>query len=191
MGHPFVCTFRYTRRMPTLRSDAARNRERILAAARELSAAGEPVQLNAVARRAEVGIGTVYRHFASPDALAEGLVEHRFVRLTALARAAIDDPDAVGALRAFLAESLTVFVEDPVFAAAAVNQNPVRGETRELRAELISQFAALVARCESRLRPGLDALDLMILTCGLGYSVRLRPQKVSVYLAAMLDEVLA
>jgi AcrR family transcriptional regulator len=191
MGHPFVCTFRYTRRMPTLRSDAARNRERILAAARELSAAGEPVQLNAVARRAQVGIGTVYRHFASPDALAEGLVEHRFVRLTALARAAIDDPDAVGALRAFLAESLTVFVEDPVFAAAAVNQNPVRGETRELRAELISQFAALVARCESRLRPGLDALDLMILTCGLGYSVRLRPEKVSVYLAAMLDEVLA
>jgi AcrR family transcriptional regulator len=191
MGHPFVCTFRYTRRMPTLRSDAARNRERILAAARELSAAGEPVQLNAVARRAEVGIGTVYRHFASPDALAEGLVEHRFVRLTALARAAIDDPDAVGALRAFLAESLTVFVEDPVFAAAAVNPNPVRGETRELRAELISQFAALVARCESRLRPGLDALDLMILTCGLGYSVRLRPEKTSVYLAAMLDEVLA
>jgi AcrR family transcriptional regulator len=191
MGHPFVCTFRYTRRMPTLRSDAARNRERILAAARELSAAGEPVQLNAVARRAQVGIGTVYRHFASPDALAEGLVEHRFVRLTAFARAAIDDPDAVGALRAFLAESLTVFVEDPVFAAAAVNANPVRGETREMRAELISQFAALVARCESRLRPGLDALDLMILTCGLGYSVRLRPEKASVYLAAMLDEVLA
>jgi AcrR family transcriptional regulator len=177
--------------MPTLRSDAARNRERILAAARELSAAGEPVQLNAVARRAEVGIGTVYRHFASPEALAEGLVDHRFVRLTALARAAVDDPDAVVALRAFLADSLTVFVEDPGFAAAAVNPNPVRDETRGLRAELIAQFAALVARCESRLRPGLDALDLMILTCGLGYSVRLRTEKASVYLAAMLDEVLA
>ena len=176
--------------MPTLRRDAARNRERILAAARELDSAGEPMQLNAVARRADVGIGTVYRHFASPEALAEGLIEHRFVQLIADARSAAENPDALGALRDFLAESLRLFVDDPAFASASVNPNPVRDETRELRGTLIGEFGTLVARSASRLRPGLDAMDLMILTCGLGYSVRLRPEKGSVYLEAMLNEVL-
>lgn len=176
--------------MATLRRDAARNRERIITAAREISEGGESLQLNAVARRAEVGIGTVYRHFSSPEALSEGLVEHRFAQLIADARSAADDPDALGALRGFLSESLRVFVNDPAFASASVNANPAREETRELRDELIEAFAALVSRSESSLRPGLDALDLMILTCGLGYSVRLRPERAAVYLAAMLDEVL-
>jgi AcrR family transcriptional regulator len=174
----------------TLRRDAARNRERILDAARALASEGESLQLNAVARRAEVGIGTVYRHFVSPDALAEGLVEHRFSALIAEARNAVGGPDALAELRGFLGESLRVFVADPAFAAASVNASPAREETRLLRAELIEAFAALVARCESHLRQGLDALDLMILTCGLGYSVRLRPEKADVYLEAMLDEVL-
>jgi AcrR family transcriptional regulator len=175
--------------VPTLRRDAARNRERILDAARELSASG-PLQLNAVARHADVGIGTVYRHFASPEALSEGLVEHRFAELIVIAHAAAAEPDALAALRGFLAESLRVFVADPVFAAASVNANPVRDETRELRTELIGAFAALVTRSEQHIRSGLDALDLMILTCGLGYSVRLRPEKATAYLDAMLDEVL-
>jgi AcrR family transcriptional regulator len=176
--------------VPTLRRDAARNRERILDAARELSASGLSLQLNAVARHADVGIGTVYRHFASPEALTEGLVEHRFSELIVIARSAAEEPDALTALRGFLAESLRVFVADPAFAAASVNPHPVRDETRELRRELIGAFAALVTRSENHIRPGLDALDLMILTCGLGYSVRLRPEKATAYLDAMLDEVL-
>ncbi|WP_213817094.1 TetR/AcrR family transcriptional regulator [Glaciihabitans sp. dw_435] len=176
--------------MPTLRRDAARNRDRIMAAAKELSDAGQALQLNVVARRAEVGIGTVYRHFASPEALSEGLVDHRFIQLLAEAKFAAENPDALGALRHFLTESLGVFVEDPAFAAASVNASPVRDETRLLRNQLVEAFAILVRRSESHLRPGLDALDLMILTCGLGYSVRLRPEKSSAYLAAMLDEVL-
>jgi AcrR family transcriptional regulator len=176
--------------VPTLRRDAARNRERILDAARELSASGATLQLNAVARHADVGIGTVYRHFESPEALTEGLVEHRFTELIAIARAAADKPDALAALRGFLTESLRVFVADAAFAAASVNASPVRDETRELRNALIAGFATLVARCEGHIRPGLDALDLMILTCGLGYSVRLRPEKASAYLDAMLQQVL-
>lgn len=176
--------------MTTLRRDAARNRERILEAAKELRDTGESLQLNAVARRAEVGIGTVYRHFASPEALAEGLVEYRFGELITDARTANADPDSVGALRRFLGESLRVFVEDPAFAAASVNATPVREETRVLRDELIREFGALVRRSESHLRPGLDALDLMILTCGIGYSVRLRPQKAEIYLETMLGEAL-
>jgi AcrR family transcriptional regulator len=51
------------------RADTRRNHERILAAALEsLTTSGE-VSFNAIAKKAEVGVGTVYRHFPTPDAL--------------------------------------------------------------------------------------------------------------------------
>jgi AcrR family transcriptional regulator len=51
------------------RADTRRNHERILAAALEsLTTSGE-VSFNAIARKAEVGVGTVYRHFPTPEAL--------------------------------------------------------------------------------------------------------------------------
>jgi AcrR family transcriptional regulator len=56
------------------RADARRNRERVLAAAREAFAAGgESTALEEVARRAGVGIGTLYRHFPNRQALLEAL----------------------------------------------------------------------------------------------------------------------
>jgi AcrR family transcriptional regulator len=54
----------------TMRADARRNRERLLEAAAELFASeGTDVSLEAVAKRAGVGIGTLYRHFPTRDAL--------------------------------------------------------------------------------------------------------------------------
>ena len=61
-----------TRPETTKRADARRNREKLLAAAGELFAsAGTEVSLDAVAKRAGVGIGTLYRHFPTRDALVE------------------------------------------------------------------------------------------------------------------------
>lgn len=54
-----------------LRKDAARNWDRIVDVARALVDQGTPLQLNDVARRAGLGVGTVYRHFATPEALLE------------------------------------------------------------------------------------------------------------------------
>src|SRR4051794_5271036 len=104
--------------MPGLRRDAHRNRERILDAARELRSNGDSLQLNAVAHRASVGVGTVYRHFPSTDALKEALVEHRFVEMTQAARSAVEQPEDLGAVRAFIGSSLQVFSDDPDFADA-------------------------------------------------------------------------
>lgn len=54
----------------TMRADARRNREKLLEAAAELFAAeGTDVSLEAVAKRAGVGIGTLYRHFPTREAL--------------------------------------------------------------------------------------------------------------------------
>lgn len=77
-----------------LRADAARNRRKVLEAARAAFAEqGVDAQMEDVARRAEVGVGTVYRHFPTKQALAEALVEERFDRTIAYARKLLDDPD--------------------------------------------------------------------------------------------------
>jgi AcrR family transcriptional regulator len=58
-----------------LRADAARNRAQVLAAARELLAArGVEVPLDAIARHAGVGAGTVHRHFPSKDSLLAAIL---------------------------------------------------------------------------------------------------------------------
>ncbi|MFC0430684.1 TetR/AcrR family transcriptional regulator [Kutzneria buriramensis] len=51
------------------RADTRRNHERILAAAAESLARSAELSFNAIAKRAEVGVGTVYRHFPTPEAL--------------------------------------------------------------------------------------------------------------------------
>jgi AcrR family transcriptional regulator len=51
------------------RADTRRNHERILAAAAESLARSDEVSFNAIAKQAEVGVGTVYRHFPTPEAL--------------------------------------------------------------------------------------------------------------------------
>ena len=78
-----------------LRADAARNRERVLRAAREAFAeSGYGVPLDEIAARAGVGPGTVYRHFPAKEALFEAVVTARITDLVsdAQARAAAADP---------------------------------------------------------------------------------------------------
>jgi AcrR family transcriptional regulator len=57
------------------RADTRRNHERILVAAAESLAATGDVSFNAIAKRAEVGVGTVYRHFPTPEALILAVYE--------------------------------------------------------------------------------------------------------------------
>jgi len=65
------------------RADAERNRERLLAAAVKAFAQSAEVPLEDVARRAHVGIGTLYRHFPTRAALIEAAYRHEVVRLCA------------------------------------------------------------------------------------------------------------
>ena len=80
---------------PSLRRDAERNRERILAAARRLIAArGLGVGYEEIAREAGVGVGTVYRRFPTRDELFHELFDERVEAIAQLAEEAleIDDP---------------------------------------------------------------------------------------------------
>ncbi|KUH97200.1 TetR/AcrR family transcriptional regulator [Mycobacterium sp. IS-3022] len=78
-----------------LRKDAERNRNRVLQAARELFAAkGLEPNLNDVAHHAGVGVGTVYRRFATKDELVEAVFVDGLDQLTALAEAGLRHEDA-------------------------------------------------------------------------------------------------
>jgi AcrR family transcriptional regulator len=96
-----------------LRRDAERNRERILAAAREAFAEdGLDVGLHEIARRAGVGVGTVYRRFADKDVLIDALFEDRVEEVVAIAEGALADADAWDGLEVFLTRTLELQAAD-------------------------------------------------------------------------------
>jgi AcrR family transcriptional regulator len=85
-----------------LRADARRNRARVLEAAEEVFAErGTAVPTEEIARRAGVGIGTVFRHFATKEALLEAVFIGRLTRLGEQAKALSDDQEAGPAFFAF------------------------------------------------------------------------------------------
>jgi AcrR family transcriptional regulator len=87
-----------------LRADAARNREKVLDAARAAFAeAGYGVPLDEIATRAGVGPGTVYRHFPAKEALFEAVVTARVEDLVEDARGRADAEDPGDAFFGFLA----------------------------------------------------------------------------------------
>ncbi|MFE3060642.1 TetR/AcrR family transcriptional regulator [Nocardia sp. NPDC059239] len=88
-----------------LRADARRNRDQVLAVAREILAAeGGSVSFDEIARRAGVGVGTVYRHFPTRTALFESIVVGRVQEFTERARTlAADDTAAGGAFDGYFA----------------------------------------------------------------------------------------
>src|SRR5882724_11784512 len=87
-----------------LRADAQRNREKLLTDATEAFAdEGDGVALETVAARAGVGIGTLYRHFPSRDALIVAAYQHEVDSLCAAAEDLLRSQPADAALRAWAA----------------------------------------------------------------------------------------
>ena len=85
------------------RADAARNRERVLEAAKAVfSAGGADASLEAVARGAGVGIGTLYRHFPTREALYEAVYRREVEQLGDLAEQLKNEAKPVDALRRWL-----------------------------------------------------------------------------------------
>ncbi|MFJ4188510.1 TetR/AcrR family transcriptional regulator [Kitasatospora sp. NPDC089509] len=161
--------------MPPLRKDAARNWDRIVAVARDLVDQGIPLQLNDVARRAELGVATVYRHFATPEALLETVATPCLEALAEHGRLALTDEDPRRGLESFLTRVVEAQVTDaalPPVAAAAENALP---RTTELRQALAEAGTALLDRAHraGTVRPDLAAADLVPLMCGIAHAVNI------------------
>jgi AcrR family transcriptional regulator len=93
----------------TLRSDARRNRERLVLSARELFAeAGVDVPVEEITHRAGVGMGTLYRHFPTKEELIDAVLEDAFAGLVDLAEQAAGEADAWAGLTRFLERALAL-----------------------------------------------------------------------------------
>jgi AcrR family transcriptional regulator len=120
------------------RADAARNRERVLDAAKIVFNAGGPAaSLEAVARRAGVGIGTLYRHFPTREALFEAVYRREVQQLGDLSDLLKNDPSPVDALRRWLRSNVElVATKKGMLAALAL----VAYNSSELYADTFSRL---------------------------------------------------
>jgi AcrR family transcriptional regulator len=101
------------------RADAQRNRERVLEAAKTVFSAGGPdASLDAVAREAGVGIGTLYRHFPTREALYEAVYRREVEQLGELAEELKSDGAPVEALRRWLRANVEFVATKKGMAAA-------------------------------------------------------------------------
>jgi len=98
---------------PKLRKDAARNRERLLAAGREVFAQqGLEATLNDVAHHAGVGVGTAYRRFANKEELIEAIHTRQVEELEAILSQALAQTDPWRGLVLYLEQALTMQAKD-------------------------------------------------------------------------------
>ncbi|WP_410586148.1 TetR/AcrR family transcriptional regulator [Amycolatopsis sp. lyj-23] len=157
-----------------LRKDAARNRERIVAIARALVDEGTPLQLNDVARRAGLGVGTVYRHFPTAETLLEAVATPCLEALTAHGEQALTEPDPWRALETFLYRTVEAQVTDASLSPVTVAPTDALPRTTELKEALRSLGTTLLdrARAAGLVRPEVSAADLTSLMCGIAYAAQ-------------------
>ncbi|WP_420031495.1 TetR/AcrR family transcriptional regulator [Streptomyces sp. cg28] len=153
------------------RSDARRNREKLLAAARSLfgAAAEGPVTLDAVARAAGVGIGTLYRHFPTREALVEAVYAAELDGLAAAAPELLGDLPPVPALRAWL-DRYTAFAATKHGMIDMLRSGPVPTSvpTRPTRERITAAVGELLAAGagSGSLRADVDPDDVTTLLLG-------------------------
>jgi AcrR family transcriptional regulator len=146
-----------------LRADAARNREKVLRAAREAFAeSGYGVPLDEIAARAGVGPGTVYRHFPAKEALFEAVVTSRVEDLVADARARADAADPGEAFFGYLAR----IAEESAAKRDLPDAISIAGSLRE---DIFAALDLLLRRAQQAgaVRPEARTSDLIVLLKGM------------------------
>ena len=155
-----------------MRADARKNRERLLVAAEEVFAEkGVSVPVDDVACRAGVGVGTLYRHFPTKEALIAAVLATRLEQLSAESAAARIDPDPGAALFAF-ADRLgaEVSVKHDLADALAEAGVDVKAEMADVMEQMKANVGALITRAQQagavRDDVGADELfGLVVATC--------------------------
>jgi AcrR family transcriptional regulator len=158
----------------SLRSDAARNRKLLLAAAEEeFAKRGMDASIADIARRAGVAKGTVFRHFATKEELVAVVVGDHFASLSAVAGDLLESADP----RCALLEFLTVAAEqlqhqDLVFLQAVTEGDPT---VTECRNQLLARTNALVDRAQEAggIRSDVTGSDILLILCALVHTIGL------------------
>jgi AcrR family transcriptional regulator len=177
-----------------LRRDAERNRQRILAAAQQAFAdRGLDVSLDEIAAQAGLGVGTVYRRFASKEALVEALFEDRLGEVVAAGERALADPDAWRGLVTFLEGSNALHGFDRGLREVLLGSRFGHEHVARVRESLQPIVTTLVARAQEqgRLRPDAAATDIPLIAIMLGsvvdYTRHVQPEIWRRCLAVIID----
>jgi AcrR family transcriptional regulator len=146
----------------TLRSDARRNRERLVASARELFAtAGVDVPVEEITHHAGLGMGTLYRHFPTKDDLIDAVLEDAFTEIVRLAENAAAEPDAWVGFTGFLEQVLALHAQNHGIKDVLATRG--HGAQREaMRTRVRPLVRGMVARAQEQgtLRPDFSVEDL-------------------------------
>jgi AcrR family transcriptional regulator len=155
------------------RADALRNRERVLEAAKTVfSSGGAEASLEAVARRAGVGIGTLYRHFPTREALYEAVYRREVEQLGELAEHLKHEPEPIEALRRWLSCNVEFVATKKGMSAALALAAQASPELRSYSfARLTTAASALLARAVAagEIRGDVSAQDLIRALVGMCY----------------------
>jgi AcrR family transcriptional regulator len=145
------------------RADARSNRERVVAAARETFAiAGLEAPMREVARRAGIGVATLYRHFPTRTDLVTTVLAERVDACGVKMRHALDDPDPWRALSGTVLEFADRQIHDRALNEALLGSGDVGATFQKERREHTHALNVLVARAQAAglLRDGVDADDV-------------------------------
>ena len=176
-----------------LRADARRNREKVLAAARAVFAEqGVDAQMDDVARRADVGVGTVYRHFPTKEALLNALSDEVFAVVAVYVRTllTLDDPwEAFTRALWFGAEKTA---GDRAFTEILAETRKFPPRSCPGKEDLLVTTGELIDRCKAAgvMRKDAMVADIGLLMCGVGSAAAMEhpvPDAWRRHLAIVLD----
>ncbi len=156
-----------------LRADARANRDRILDVARDALAADPEASLHSIAKAAGVGQGTLYRHFATREALVLGVYRKEIDALVALAPTLLAERSALEAFRLWC-DRFVQYRRVKHGIAAIVHAAMSDEDFRETYWPMVDAVRQLMEACErsGEIPPGADAEDFLQL---LGCMMQLAP----------------
>jgi len=171
------------------RADARRNREKVIVAARKRMAVdGLDAQMEEIARDAGVGVGTLYRHFPTKDALIEALAQARFVRLAELANEALETEDPWEAFESFMRASAKIQTEDRALSEVLTSRPEVMGAAAE-SVGILELTAKVMGRAQAAgvVRPDARPEDVPMAMCALAGTYRMPKGNPDRYIGLFLD----
>jgi AcrR family transcriptional regulator len=160
-----------------LRADARRNREAIVAAADDLfRSAGMALQMEEVAQRAGLGVGTVYRHFPTKEMLTVELVQCRMATTISRAEQTLAACEPAAAVRRFIADLAAMMDGDVGLRESYMVQVQADSQLEEcvyFRQDLHDRKMALMRRAQEAgvVRDDLAVEDFDALMCGMGQAI--------------------
>jgi AcrR family transcriptional regulator len=177
-----------------LRRDAQLNRERIIAAAREVFAArGANASLDDIAHHAGVGVGTVYRRFPTKEALHEVALDERLEEHVRAAEAALAAPTGWDGLVEFLRRAAEMQAADRGLRDLVLGADFHARHKAQVRDRIEPPIRQLVDRAhrEGSLRPDVTGEDLALLLLMVSevahHSHTIRPDAYARYLQLLID----